>query len=125
MRKSKLLRFLSAGIVLCLFATLAHAQSQTVKTVGNQTPQATTQKEVKLTPDQQKSLDIEQGIFDQQHQKQLAQAKAAGYLLDIPGFTYTGDKVVDDANYAAAKQAWIQDDPVAYKQAVQAILDNQ
>jgi hypothetical protein len=44
-------------------------------------------------------------------------AQKSGYLM-LPGFTFTGDKAVDEQNYRAAKIQYIQNNPNEYRKAL-------
>lgn len=114
MKKLLVLKMIAFCLLLFAGASMANAQNGEGNNgqVARQTPRS---------QDEQKQdyLNNNQQVNTELQKKQDLQA-ARGYM-DIPGFTFTGNQAVDDANYATAKQQWVAANPQQY----QALLNTQ
>jgi hypothetical protein len=108
MKNRDLLKLLAFCFLFFAGTTLVNAQNR-----GNGNQQVT--KPDVQTADQQKIDYMNNHLpINTELQKKSDLQSQRGYL-DIPGFNFTGDKAVDDANYLVAKQNWVQNNPTQYQ----------
>lgn len=96
------------SLAICLGLFFAFGMVSAQKATGNNGPAQ------RLTDNAKQEM-VKKNAPDNKKLEHYAQE--SGYIM-FPGFTFTGNKAVDEQNYQAAKNQYIQNNPTEYRKAM-------